>query len=282
MLSIVHTSTYKGYTLNPTIKGNKGFYESHLKYILDLLTQSIYTYRKALAAHIIINNPSPKIYSYLGRELNRWYDLESSCITNNHPSYFSCIETRPRNKQKHLHLLVIFEKLEDNYFSLKKLEKRLTKFSKDNACKLIKRKASCIPLHMDSATGEIKTDENGKVMRRRSAYYHTVSVEFGDAFERFSYLAKVATKDNDQIEGIDYSRSRLRIKSSTLTTSTSHSSLGDNLSAKVDLNLGSIDFDQAPIASKILGKRTPIATYAQNAPERTRTNQETKIQLRQT
>lgn len=212
-MNITTESTYKGLSVSKSSKGNAGFYEDHLTTIHKLFQQGTKAFTKPMAAHLIIDAPVDGALDALCRELERWAKGEGSADTR--PFYFACLETRPRNKQRHLHLLVVFQSTKDCTYSLKTLRNRLTKLAKNQQVKLAKRRGESLPNYVDPETGEIKLSEFGKPRKVGSIYFHNLTIEFKDAFERFSYLAKVFSKDLQQCRGKTYSHSRIFVESTT-------------------------------------------------------------------
>lgn len=206
-MNITSESTYKGLGVSKSSKGIAGFYEDHLATIYKLLQQGSQAFTKPRAAHLIIDAPVDGALDALCRELERWAKGEGS--TDTRPLYFACLETRPRNKQRHLHLIVIFQSTKDCTYSLKTLRNRLSKLAKNQQVTLARRRGENLPNYVDSETGEIKVNEFGKPRKMGSVYFHNLAIEFKDAFERFSYLAKVFSKDLQQIRGKTYSHSRI-------------------------------------------------------------------------
>jgi len=211
-LKIQTASSYRGLELNDTTKGFKGYYDQHLQTIYSLMAEAKLKLVNPLVSHFVIDNPKDTAINSLNKELNRWKNqrLANSASV----SYFSCLETRPRNKQRHLHVMVIYPKpTKDDKFlstSLNLLTERLQKLSLTNSATLYKRKSNARDLIIDKETGEIATTKEGSIIRLGSIYYHNIITEFNDAFKRFSYLAKVHTKDAEQVKGANFSNSRIK------------------------------------------------------------------------
>lgn len=200
-------SKYLGFELSESLKGNDGFYGEHLGAIIGLLQMGGELFNEARAAHLVIDDPSDHAMKRLCKELDRWMIKEK--MDCHHPLYFACKEVRPRDKQGHMHVLVIFPATGDCTHSLKTLRNRLGKLSNSNEVKLCKRRLDKLTQSIDQNTGETKVDGRGRSKRSGSANYHDLKTEFNDAVERYSYLAKVFSKGLQQKRGESYSHSRL-------------------------------------------------------------------------
>jgi len=233
------TTTYRGLLLNTSTKGSLGFYSQHLQTIYSLMLTARTRMNRPLVSHLVIDAPALNALNEISRELKRWYkkrygsgkaDTESDIKK---VSYFACLETRPRNQREHLHVMVIFDSLPNNSTSLAILSERLSKLSKTKDCKIQYRKSEARPLNVDQETGEIRTNTNGGLSRLGSTQYHNLITELLDAFERFSYLAKVQTKDSKQVKGLNYSHSRIINSKPAIT----QKEIGNNESHPCIINL---------------------------------------------
>ena len=207
-------NTYLGFELNKTIKASKGFYVEHLDAIYEILATAKANMTKPIVAHLVIDSPNDKALEQLSRILIRWYEEEQGSNAQA-VKYFACLEVRPRNKQRHLHLMVVFNSLKDSRESLYILRRKLTKLSKSATCKIQQRKLEHRAPLTNSETGKIATNADGGIIRLGSTYYHRLISEFEDAFNRFSYLAKVMTKSTEQKRGLNYGHSRIRKNQNT-------------------------------------------------------------------
>lgn len=209
-MKITQLKHYRGLELNDTNKGKDGYYVKHLENIYSSMVEATVHLANPLASHFVIDNPKAKAIKALNQELNRWKNerLDPSEAVR----YFTCLETLSRNKQKHLHVLVIYQKPINNEgflsTSLNLLTERLSRLSHTCSATLCKRINSAKKLIIDSGSGEIKVNKEGSIIRLGSSYYHNLVTEFNDAFKRLSYLAKVQTKDQKQVYGVDWSQSR--------------------------------------------------------------------------
>lgn len=203
--------SYNGYRLNPTNKGKLGFYVEQLQIIISLLLYAKQYFTKPRSAHLIIEAPKEEALCRLPQELNRWNESDD----DTKPIFFACLETRPRARKRHLHILVVFQATEDCTYSLKTLQRRLKKLSKQEKVTLCRRAEERRPIYCDQSTGEIPVNDWGRPRRVGSPYFHNLSINLDDAFERHSYLAKVFTKDEIQKKGQTFSHSRLKRESSS-------------------------------------------------------------------
>ena len=238
-MKIQTANSYRGLELNDTTKGFKGYYVQHLQTIYSLLAEAKLKLANPLVSHFVIDNPKDTAINSLNKELNRWKDQR---LANSEAvSYFSCLETRPRNKQRHLHVMVIYAKpTEASKFlstSLNLLTERLKKLSLTKSSKLCKRKSNARDLIIDQETGEIATAKEGLIIRLGSIYYHNLFTEFNDAFKRFSYLAKVHTKDAEQVKGANFSSSRIKGQHNTKETNASNTRIIDLLKQEISLSI---------------------------------------------
>lgn len=210
-MQITQESHFETLKVNQTTKGSNGFYTPLLNAILQLQKKACQLFAKPLCAHLTIDNPVLGTKNKLNQELTRWYAKEAKAndISHASPLYFSCLETTPRSKNKHLHLLIWFQATKESSFSLKILSRRLEKLSNTKTIKINRRKDDNRSPVINQTTGEIETTSTGRIKRLGSAYYHNLATEFDDAFERCSYLAKVFSKNKTQERGVHYSHSRL-------------------------------------------------------------------------
>lgn len=197
-MKINFNETFKGLQLSKSKKATQGFYSEHLDRLYALLAISKTELAKPLAAHLIIKNPKPEALERLQKEVQRWYSLRSN--TPQKVFYFAVQETKPRTKLEHIHVMIVFQSLNDNILGIKLLAERLGRLSYTGDCKA--------QLRAKDSRKEIIT-EFGEIKLMGSLYYHNLIHEFEDAFLRFSYLCKVFTKDAQQARGLTYSCSRV-------------------------------------------------------------------------
>lgn len=201
---------FRGLKINETEKGVNGYYTPLLEAIFQLQTRASFTYERPLCAHITIDNPVEDALQRIVKELARWYAAEAKevSICNIPPLYFACLETTPRTKNRHLHILVWFGATGDNSVSLKLLSRRLKKLSRTKKATLHKRKPELRAPDIDKRTGMERVSHSGRIKRSGSPYYHDLNNEFEDAFKRGSYLAKVFSKTELPQRGVSFGHSR--------------------------------------------------------------------------
>lgn len=271
---ITQAKHYRGLELNDTSKGKDGYYISHLENIYSSMAEATLNLANPLASHFVIDSPKAKAINSLSQELNRWKNERLN--TSEAVRYFTCLETRPRSKQKHLHILVIYQKPINNEgflsTSLNLLTERLSKLSKTNSATLCKRMTSARSMIIDPEFGVIKVNEEGSITRLGSPYYHNLATEFNDAFERFSYLAKVQTKAEKQIYGANWSKSRIKAppKIENKINATAHTRTTDLHEQKTSLSICdsyTISLNQVR-STKAIGVRSCRVVRAITRPNR--------------
>jgi len=178
IISIIHSREYRGYNLNPTKKGFKGFYQEILDDLLRLFSEAKSTFTIPRVAHFIIENPKDNIFDLLQIYIKRWLKARDKARERESTNfkYLAAIEIKPTLKETHVHLCIIFDDLTTG--ELYKLEDylyKLTKDAKEDNAKLFYRKRR---------PDEINT----------SKHWHCINTNEFDAFTRISYLAKVFSK----------------------------------------------------------------------------------------
>lgn len=177
-------------------KNEKGFFVEILEATVKLLDYASKNWDRPQLFHLCISAPKDCTLKRLSSELRRWSrqrDKANRRHVDTPVLYLAAIETRPRKKQRHLHLAVFTTG--NSVFDVYALKQRLRKFSEtDTEVALYQRRFDCLALALDESTGEIKLTKRGDFARQGSMYYHDLRKEYDDAFQRISYLAKVYSK----------------------------------------------------------------------------------------
>lgn len=210
-MKIIKDLKFNNVNLNTSPKCSNGFYLPMLRDLFNLLIYSFSVHSKPKAVHFVIDAPIECKIKRINSTLNRWQTSRNRLnrCSRSMPLYFHTLEVRPRNKQKHLHLLVILDSC--TYNDAISLEDHLRSISSTNKCRLQRRDISELPAKVDSETGEIKMNSNLGISRVGSITYHSVTYELNDCFTRISYFAKVYSKTGDPIWSVS------RIPSSKIT-----------------------------------------------------------------
>lgn len=195
---ITYDRFFNGREIYDQKKSNKGFYVGILEKLEQLISYSLDTFKVPRAAHFIVEEPDLHKLKNLSEDIKRFCAQRSKAKNKTDVVdfvYLSTLEMRPRNKQEHLHLLIISDGL--NYKDLALLEERLQKFSKNNKVRHCCRSIACMPYDINVETGEINYNKRGDFARKGNTSYHDLRIEADDAFKRFSYFAKVYSKSKD-------------------------------------------------------------------------------------
>lgn len=198
---ITKEPTHNGLKLYSHTKSIDGFYVEMLTQLHNLLTHASITLSRPLVAHIMVDQPTDNIYAQLGRLIQRWSDSRHKfrCSTSNPPTYYLCTEeVRPRAKNRHMHIAVVFDGLA--YSDLNYLVDKLQRYSKTKTVKLYQRSREHRAERVNQHTGEINL--------LGSRFYHNLLQEFEDAYMRISYICKVFSK-SELKNNKQYSSSRI-------------------------------------------------------------------------
>jgi hypothetical protein len=195
---ITYDKFFNGREIYDDKKSNKGFYVGILEKLEKLIDYSLCTFKIPRAAHFIIEEPDQDKLKNLSEDIKRFCAQRSKDTDKaDLPEfvYLSTLETRPKNKQEHLHLLIISDGL--NYRDFGGLEERLRKFSNNRKARHCCRSIAFLPYDIDEETGEFRYTKRGDFARKGNTSYHDLRTEADDAFKRFSYFAKVYSKKKD-------------------------------------------------------------------------------------
>lgn len=188
--SIYTEEQYQGLRLYSKAKAKNGFHLQMLKCLLKLMRHAIQVMEIPKCAHLVIDSPIEGVEKELGRVISRWNQSrhKRKGVQNSEPPeslYFAVKEIRPRTKQRHMHVAIIFDGL--NYEDLVILKDKLISLSETREVRIYRRSR----VHMR----EKIIESTGEIVKLGSIYFHSLKIEFDDAFSRMSYLCKVFTKE---------------------------------------------------------------------------------------
>jgi len=183
-MRITHKNNYKGFSLNKTVKGEKGFYSAMLEAQTKLVSEAIATMEHPNGAHLVLEFSEPGQEQRFSKNIRKIIERWSLERLKNRALWYYVIE-ESRQRKRHAHLYVIGDRLGREKLTF--LKDALT--PKGNATNYGR-----VKLQARKQQQELIDPETGELVHL-PRYYHALRLELADFFERFSYLAKVVTKD---------------------------------------------------------------------------------------
>jgi hypothetical protein len=193
-MNITFDKSFNGLALYGGTKAVGGFYVEILSDIHAFLVDVQKRMPRARIIHIVVDSPKHSCISTFGEILTRWAKQRSALKGAEipRPAYFYVLETRPRAKTQHLHVIVAM--CQFDFSDVINFCDRLRKSSNTAMARLQSRHFSKLRYKADSETGEILTRADGSRIVEGSRHWHYLTGDFADTFERVSYLAKVFSK----------------------------------------------------------------------------------------
>lgn len=183
-MRITKKNNYKSLTLNDTAKGKKGFYSAMLEAQHKLVSEALETMDRPNGAHLVIEFSELEQEARFTKNIRKIIERWSLERLNNRALWFYVIE-ESRQRKRHAHLYVIGDCLGKDKLTF--LKDKLN--PKGNA-----RTYGYVKLQARKQLQPLVDLETGALVRL-PRYYHAIKRERADFFQRFSYVAKVATKD---------------------------------------------------------------------------------------
>lgn len=183
-MRITKKNNYKSLPLNETTKGEKGFYSAMLEAQHKLVSEALETMDHPNGAHLVIEFSELEQEARFTKNIRKIIERWSLERLNNRALWFYVIE-ESRQRKRHAHLYVIGDRLGKDKLTF--LKDKLNPKGKAKTYGLVKLQAR----KQQQQLFNLETAELVRLPR----YYHALRLELADFYERFSYLAKVATKD---------------------------------------------------------------------------------------